>query len=357
MRKAWRWTWGLAMVAGVVGAASGRAVRADAPVCKVDDGTLAVAVTDLSLAAARGRDLPLRVFYPESGGPYPLIVFSHGAGGSAEAAGRLGRFWASHGYVVVAPTHADSIARRRAAGESASLRDTLRHVGDPGALEGRVADVRLVLGSLDALVKQATGLRGRIDRARVGMSGHSMGAMTGQLVAGARLYRDGAAVDLSDPRPRAFVLLSPQGRNTLLHDDSWKELKRPTLFVTGSQDRGLGGQEPSWRREPFERSPAGDKYLVFIEGATHASFTGKASDGERPNRRGRALARRRGLDSRAEPAKPLDPAEQEAIFDDVRCATLAFWDAYLKGDAQARKFLAGDGLEAFSKGQVELSRR
>ena len=46
-----------------------------------------------------------------------------------------------------------------------------------------------------------------------------------------------------------------------------------------------------------------------------------------------------------------------AIFQDVKAATLAFWEAYLKGDAGARAFLAGDGLARESDNRAQLLRR
>jgi predicted dienelactone hydrolase len=67
-------------------------------------------VADVTLRdEARGKDLEVRVVHPASGGPHPLIVFSHGDGGSREGVTELGRAWAASGYVVVAPTHADSV--------------------------------------------------------------------------------------------------------------------------------------------------------------------------------------------------------------------------------------------------------
>ncbi len=75
------------------------------------------------------------------------------------------------------------------------------------------------------------------------------------------------------------------------------------LTITGSLDRGAGGQGPEWKKAPFERSPTGDKYLVFIEGANHVSFGG---------------------------ARPGE------ITETVKASTLAFWDAYLKAIPTAK---------------------
>ena len=55
--------------------------------------------------AGRGRELPIKVYYPLESGRYPLIIFSHGLGGSKEDYEYLGRYWASRGYVSIHPQH------------------------------------------------------------------------------------------------------------------------------------------------------------------------------------------------------------------------------------------------------------
>src|SRR5271170_665688 len=64
----------------------------------------------------RDKDLHVRIFYPEHSGKYPVIVFSHGAGGSQTCCDTLTRHWASYGYVTFQPTHDDSVQQRRATG-------------------------------------------------------------------------------------------------------------------------------------------------------------------------------------------------------------------------------------------------
>jgi hypothetical protein len=49
--------------------------------------------------AKRAKDLPLRVTYPRGGDRHPLIVWSHGAGGSKDNYQPIVTHWASHGYV------------------------------------------------------------------------------------------------------------------------------------------------------------------------------------------------------------------------------------------------------------------
>src|SRR6185295_15877755 len=58
---------------------------------------------------ARNRKVPVKIYYPQKGqGPFPVIIFSHGLGGSREGYEYLGRHWASHGYVSVHVQHQGS---------------------------------------------------------------------------------------------------------------------------------------------------------------------------------------------------------------------------------------------------------
>src|SRR5215472_5125486 len=58
--------------------------------------------------AARSRELPIKVYFPQEPGRYPLIIFSHGIGGSKDDYEYLGRYWAAHGYVSIHPQHPGS---------------------------------------------------------------------------------------------------------------------------------------------------------------------------------------------------------------------------------------------------------
>lgn len=131
------------------------------------------------------RTLPVLVLYPAEGppptdgdggeavpdaapapGPWPLVVFSHGLGGTGPAYTATLRAWASAGYVVVAPTY------------------PLANPGTPGGptpadIPAQVADVSaLVDWALDAGAADEAPLAGLVDGDRVGIGGHSLGAFT-----------------------------------------------------------------------------------------------------------------------------------------------------------------------------------
>lgn len=87
----------------------------------------------------RNKSLELRVQYPvlaktvsnmsQATGTelerFPLIIFSHGAGGSKDGALPLTRHWVTHGYITIQPTHEDSVILRRRRGENYSLLDAV----------------------------------------------------------------------------------------------------------------------------------------------------------------------------------------------------------------------------------------
>ena len=134
---------------------------------KLETGPLAVTeVSDFVLHdEKRNKDLHLRIFYPVQQGKYPVIVFSHGAGGSESCCESLTRHWASYGYITMQPTHDDSIAQRRDTGNDSlrfpqAVRDALKK---PALWESRPRDISFLLDSLPELQKRIPGLMEKID--------------------------------------------------------------------------------------------------------------------------------------------------------------------------------------------------
>jgi predicted dienelactone hydrolase len=295
-------------------------------------------VGDLVLRdARRDKDLHVRIFYPQAPGRYPVIVFSHGAGGSQNCCEALTAHWASYGYVTIQPTHDDSAVQRRDAKEedirfARAVRDALKQ---PALWESRPRDVSFVLDSLQELQRLVPGLAGKIDAQHIGVGGHSMGSFTTEAVAGALVALPGKpATSFGDGRVKAALSLSPQGPGQFgLTETSFSTMRVPFLGVTGSQDSLGPIANADWHKAPFELSPAGDKYQMFIEGANHMSF----------------ITTRAPVPGRAQLA--------ENILGYTNSVALAFWDAYLKDDASAKQYLRSDGVETLSKGAAKLDRR
>ena len=301
------------------------AAAATPAIYKAEDGPRSVHAVELLTLQdrERGKNLQLRISYPAGPGPFPVIVWSHGAGGTKDMYAPLVRHWVSHGYVCIQPNHSDSRALTdRQDRTSARFADW----------RNRPRDITFVLDSLDEIEAGVPALDGMLDHRAIGIGGHSFGAHTAQMLAGAVTVQPGGRrVSLEDPRPRAFLMLSPQGTSSGsvgLQKDSWDAVTRPFMVITGTMDFGRHGEPWQWRVEPFEHAPAAQKWLLVIEGAYHGFGGVVGTDAFRG-------------------AGPDDPEQ----CDWVRSASMAFWDAYLKDDKVALNRLRGEQLEAATRGR------
>jgi predicted dienelactone hydrolase len=322
--------------------------RSDAPGYKLAPGPWAVGVIDRLVLKdpRRHKNVDVTVRYPrekrpKAGTAWPLVVFSPGAGVSRATFSELTTHWASYGYVVIVPTHGDSVPAR-------ALRPNVRRSFDVDQLD-RLADVVLVADSLDQVEKKMDGFHGRhamrIDRDRIGIAGHAAGALTAQMAIGVkvRLSRRSGEPELKsvgDPRFKAAIIISGQGTiNRMLTRDSWDDLARPFLVITGSKDLvPISRETPESRQEPFLFARPGQKFLLFIEGATHASYEGRAR-------------------IPADGVQEVTDADQRMITGVTSSATLAFWDAYLENDEHAHAYLASDDLVKLSGGKAQVKRK
>jgi predicted dienelactone hydrolase len=268
--------------------------------------------------AARRRTIPLRLYLPSATASAPVVLFSHGLGGSRENNPYLGEHWGARGYVVVFLQHAwsdesvwkDAPAReRRGAMEAAaSARNFVL----------RVEDVRAVLDQL-ARWNRAAGhaLSGRLDLSRVGMSGHSFGAVTTQAVSGQSYGRAGTR--FTDTRIRAALAMSPSAPRRGDAKEAFGAVAIPWMLMTGTKDEAvIGDSDVVSRLRVFPNLPPGDKYELVLADAEHSAF------GERPLPGERA---------------PRNPNHHRAIL----ALSTAFWDACLRGDTAARAWLEGPG--------------
>lgn len=274
---------------------------------------------------ARNRDIPVRVWLPATNEPAPVVIFSHGLGGSNEGYGYLDHHWSARGYVVVRIQHPGSDA---AVWQQVPARERLASLKAGISVSNyllRVQDVRAVLDQLECW-NRATGqvLQAHLDLSRVGMSGHSFGAITAQGVSG-QCARDGRPL-FTDPRIRAAVIMSPSCNDRLAEPRvSFGQVKVPWLLMTGTHDvvEALGDAVAtmSSRLAVYPALPPGGKYELFLADAEHWAF------GDYPWP---------GADRRR------NPNHYRAIL----ATSTAFWDAWLRGDASARAWLDGDGPRA-----------
>lgn len=269
---------------------------------------------------------PLLCRWPAGRGVSGAIVFCHGLGSNGGDYAALSQCWAAHGYLAIHPTFDDSIAVVAAAEpelgldpeadlsgwtELPALRARMHEIlHAPERWLGRAAAAGAVLDALPRILAETCGGA----PPPVAIAGHSFGAFTAQLLAGAEIdLPDAPGASFVDPRCRAAILLSAQGRDQQgLRDGSWARMRGPALIVTGTLDRGANGGGWEWKAEPFTEASAPEQYLAVLEGGDH--FLG-------------------GFD--AESRRPAVPAQAAA----VRQLTLQFLDSALLGDLNARAAL------------------
>jgi len=293
---------------------------------------------------SRERAVPLKIRAPDGAESVPLVIFSHGLGGSREGGKLWGEHWSANGYLVVHVQHPGSDeALWRGPGEGAP-RQRLARGATAEQLLGRVDDVRFVIDEITRLQTKsdAPAWVKRADLTRIAMTGHSFGALTTMSLAGVRY--PGPIKSLAEPRIKAFIAFSPSVQGL---KRSWPErygaMERPFLSVTGTIDGDVmnTGANAKSRAALFDAQPAGDKYRVVFEGGDHAVFGGGSS------RDGAWLAAVTG-DSK----NVTDSATAAVIRDHTQRITLKFLDAYLKQDAKAKAWLANDAQKALGEAGV-----
>ncbi|MBN2199927.1 MAG: dienelactone hydrolase, partial [Candidatus Aminicenantes bacterium] len=214
----------------------------------------------------RQRDIPIRIYLPPADNPAPVVLFSHGLGGSREGSGYLGRHWAGRGYAAVFLQHPGSDAsvwkdkpaarRMRAMREAANLRNFVLRVRDVSAVLDQLAKWNRSGGRIPA---------GRLDLGKVGMSGHSFGAVTTQAVSGQRI-RDGK-VTFTDARIDAALVMSPSSPRRGAPKDAFGDVSLPWMLMTGTKDTApIGDADMESRLAVFPALPPGGKYELVLYG-------------------------------------------------------------------------------------------
>ncbi len=229
---------------------------------------------------SRARPVPVRLYLPEvtPAAPLPLLVFSHGIGGSREGYSYLGRYLAAAGVASLHVQHVGSDRRLWWQGAPFTVVDRLRRAAMEQEAMARVDDVRHALDRVLSLNP-----RGLLDEGQVFAAGHSYGANTTLLLAGARIEREGRELPLRDERIRAIVLISappfygePSMRDILL------PVAVPSLHVTATEDviRIPGYySDVRDRLSIFEMIGSRRKALAVFEGGSHSVFTDRSLTG------------------------------------------------------------------------------
>jgi dienelactone hydrolase len=225
----------------------------------------------------RQRPVPVRLYLPQARQPVPLVVFSHGIGGSRTGYTWLGQNFARHGVASLHLQHVGS-DRQLWGGSIFSIVGRLQNAAQESEAIARAQDVRFALDTL------LTGdLAPRIDGDRVVAAGHSYGANTTLLVSGASVERDGRVIDLRDDRVRAAIALSaPPFYGEAEPRKILQTVTLPSLHVTCTDDViRIPGYYSSAddRVAVFDATGSERKWLAVYEGGSHSMFTDRHSGG------------------------------------------------------------------------------
>ena len=258
------------------------AAMADAPVAgPVADLAERVTVQEFDwFDATRQRLVPVRLYLPADVSvvqPLPLVVFSHGIGGSRRGYSYLGRHWATQGY---ASLHLQHVGSDRAVwmGNPLALPGRLQAAAQDSEATARVADLSFALDQL-----LAGPLAGRIDARRIVAAGHSYGANTTLLVAGAQVERAGRTLNLRDARIQAAIVISaPPFYGEGTPEKVLGAIRVPSLHITATEDviRVPGYFSPAADRVAvFDAMGGPAKTLAVFEGGSHSIFTDRSGTG------------------------------------------------------------------------------
>lgn len=266
---------------------------------------------------ARQRDIPLRIFLPEQKEAAPVVLFSHGLGGSRNGSQYLGKHWSARGYVVVYLQHHGS---DETVWKDVSARERLKALKGATTLQNTIDRYQDVSTVLDQLADWNADAKHRFhqqfDLKHIGMSGHSFGAVTTQGVSGQSWRLLGKK--FTDPRIKAAVMFSPSVQGRSKPEQSFGQVSIPWLLLTGTKDTSpINDTTEEDRRKVFQGLPDTiDKYELVLFDAQHSAF----SDGRQ----------RLGVPRRNPQHHPV-----------ILSVTTAFWDTYLQQNQDARQWLQG----------------
>lgn len=293
-------------------------------------------------SADKQRRIPIKVHIPTTGGPYPILVVSHGAGGNWDTHYAQAQHLASHGYAVLCLEHIGSNTDRLKSG--IRLMENLnKMIRDANEVLGRPKDVSFAIDCAMGWTVSHEKLHGRLDSRHIGVLGHSFGAYTTMAICGMRPALDwlqppvapdkGLGPNLRDARVTCGVALSPQGADeSFFIPESFSTLSAPLMGISGTEDKQQGGLPPTSRYKAFALWPEkqGQHKFVWLANAHHLDFT----------------------DSTGTKQQSLRSANRGDVQPIVRVATLLFFNTYLKADTSAAGNLTSNGLQKYLRGPV-----
>jgi predicted dienelactone hydrolase len=309
-----------------VGAASTQ--LATSPLTQPENIRLPDLDTELVVDPKTKRKIKLKIRLPDQVKHTALILYSPGLGSGVSNGTDWCEAWRTAGYVVATLAHPvtdDSIWQTS---KNKTLKMTIAEAIASPQYALRVKDCSaaldylLSLPALKAYLEKSDGGKGGAHRPRIGIAGHSYGALTVQSIAGQGQGGKGPL----DPRITAAIALSPSAMSQE-RAAAMGQVKIPFFCVTGDLDGYVTfkkdadsvrlGVPLSQRRWVYDHLPKGKRQELLVAQADHMTFAGEPIEAEHFSR-------------------DVPPAEQNNAKTWARVSTLTtgFWDFYLKAEAK-----------------------
>lgn len=262
---------------------------------------------------------------PEGVDTLPLIIWSHGLGGTRDGAGFLARFIAAQGYAHLHIQHDgtdDSLWR-----DQPDLHpwDAVRQAMPLSweVVKNRYLDIPFLVETLQSSKAFDADIMARLDLSRMGLCGHSFGALSTQVAAGQWVgVSDAEKEQIICDAFQCGILYSPSPNIRLSISDAeiYGDFRFPLLFMTGTKDDSpLKEFDYTDRVAIFDHAGGEGHALMVMQGADHMVYNGS---------RGQLEA--------------YDGIEEHQR--QICQASLAWWNAHLKDDQKAQKWLDDGGL-------------
>ncbi|MGB5975593.1 MAG: alpha/beta hydrolase, partial [Nodosilinea sp.] len=265
---------------------------------------------DLIQVVVPGLPQPAKLYLPQAqpgrrrmpAQGFPLVVISHGLGGTRDSYNYLAEYLATGGIAVATLEHPGSSNQQLYALLSGRS-DTV--VQDEEFLR-RPRDISLTIDTLARLSQSPSPVQNQLDLSRVGIAGQSFGGYTALALAGASFDLAGLAEacspdrlslnpslllqcqalrlgdpgsSLADSRVKSVFVMNPIG-SVLLGLTGYGQIEVPVMVVAGTADTIA----PAFPEQitPFGWLTTPDRYLLLIDRGTHFSTVGDVAVGDQP---------------------------------------------------------------------------
>jgi predicted dienelactone hydrolase len=276
-----------------------------------------------SIATTAGRDAGMRT----EDGPYPVIFFSHGSGGIRMQSTYYTVDLASHGYVVVSTDHIGNTLSDIIVTGDLTTADLLE------SLNNRPSDLSFVREELE-LLEDSEPLTALMDFSRVGVTGHSFGALTSL-----RWMGLGADVD-------AVVAQAPPGMsvNWIGVNDPLDSFDTPIQIQVG----GVDDTTPPSDADTVWEAASEPRARMTISNAGHFTYSDMCS----LDAGDIAAIAKLGVADALDDGCTEDNTDPEVAGAIIRHYGIGFFNVYLRDSAPTLDLLTQEAGDALAEGLV-----